>query len=301
MKKSVFILLCMMICSWGYAQKTINNYKYVVVPKRFEFLRKDNQYQLNVLTKFLMEKQNFTVLYTGDNFPPDFAQNNCLGLKTKVVNNSNVFTTKLHVELVDCFGNTVFKSDEGRSKQKDFKKGYHEAIRSAFKSFGKLKYKYEPYEEKVTQQVVTQTVDNQKATNQISEKTDVVVQETVKTIEKTDVVVQETIKKGEEKLKTAVEEKTVSGLKNEKSIQSSTSLANRSTTEKLLYAQAIDNGFQLVDQNPKIVFVIQKTSLPDVFLLKNKKGTFFKKGDFWIAEYYNEDNELIQEQLKVKF
>ena len=57
---------------------------------------------------------------------------------------SSMFTTKSIVELRDCYNNVVFSSNVGKSKEKEYKKAYHEAIRNAFKSVQTLKYKYTP-------------------------------------------------------------------------------------------------------------------------------------------------------------
>ena len=44
------------------AQTDLNQYKYVSVPDRFDFLKTSDQYQLSSLTQFLLTKQGFTVL-----------------------------------------------------------------------------------------------------------------------------------------------------------------------------------------------------------------------------------------------
>ena len=44
------------------AQTDLNQYKYVAVPDRFDFLKTSDQYQLSSLTQFLLTKKGFTVL-----------------------------------------------------------------------------------------------------------------------------------------------------------------------------------------------------------------------------------------------
>ena len=46
------------------AQNTINNFKYVVVPERFSFLKQDDQYSLNNLTKALLQGYALDASYT---------------------------------------------------------------------------------------------------------------------------------------------------------------------------------------------------------------------------------------------
>lgn len=126
-----------------FAQKNINSYKYILVPKQFEFQKSADQYQLNSLTKFLFEKSGFTVLFTDENFPADLAANSCLGLKAKVINDSGMFSTKMNVVLTDCTNQVVYSTTDGKSKEKDYKTAFHEALRMAFADIENLKYTYD--------------------------------------------------------------------------------------------------------------------------------------------------------------
>ena len=49
MKKIIVLLL--FISSSIYAQKKINDYKYIIVPNKFDFASKEDQYQTSSLTK----------------------------------------------------------------------------------------------------------------------------------------------------------------------------------------------------------------------------------------------------------
>jgi flagella basal body P-ring formation protein FlgA len=70
----------------------------------------------------------------------------------------------------------------------------------------------------------------------------------------------------------------------------------------LLYAQPIENGYQLVDATPKLVLKIFKTSQPDYFtaVSEAKNGVVFKKEGVWYFEYY-ENNVLKSEKITIKF
>jgi len=70
----------------------------------------------------------------------------------------------------------------------------------------------------------------------------------------------------------------------------------------LLYAQPIENGYQLVDATPKLVLKIFKTSQPDYFtaVSESKNGVVFKKEGVWCFEYY-ENNVLKSEKMNIKF
>lgn len=69
-----------------------------------------------------------------------------------------------------------------------------------------------------------------------------------------------------------------------------------------LYAQPIENGYQLVDATPKLVLKIFKTSQPDYFtaVSDTKNGVVFKKEGAWYFEYY-ENNVLKSEKITIKF
>lgn len=115
-----------------FAQKTINSYKYIIVPKQYEFQKSEDQYQLNSLTKFLFEREELVVFFSDDSYPKDLAENACVALKAMVKNNSNLLTTKVTINLVDCYNAVIYSSPLGKSKFKDYKKAYQDAIRKAF-------------------------------------------------------------------------------------------------------------------------------------------------------------------------
>lgn len=70
----------------------------------------------------------------------------------------------------------------------------------------------------------------------------------------------------------------------------------------VLFAQPIANGFQLVDNSPKVIMKIFKTSSENCFIAvkENLHGVLFSKGNVWFFEYY-ENEKLISERINVKF
>ena len=99
-KICVFLLILSTTTSL-WAQLSINDYKYVSVPDKFDFLKSNDQYQLSSLTKFLLKKNGFTVLNKSDNYPMDLAQNNCLLLNANVVKIKGLLTTKLQLRTLN--------------------------------------------------------------------------------------------------------------------------------------------------------------------------------------------------------
>ncbi|WP_435255330.1 hypothetical protein [Tenacibaculum sp. A30] len=143
------LLIALFISTASFAQKSINNYKYIIVPSKFDFVKEKDKYQTSSLTKFLFNKYGFTAFLDDENLPDEIANNRCLALTGTVKDESGMFTTKSVIELTDCYNKVVFTSKEGRSKEKEYKKAYQEAIRDAFKSIEALKYKYIPLQEDV--------------------------------------------------------------------------------------------------------------------------------------------------------
>lgn len=142
MKK--YIVLFLLFSAVGFAQD-LNDYQYALVPSKFSFLKEENMYNLNVLSKLYMQKYGFESYLDNEKFPSDFANNNCSKIFIDVVNNSNMFTTKLSIVVKDCKNTILFKSEEGKSNEKEFKVAYTIALREAFDNFSVLKlHKYQP-------------------------------------------------------------------------------------------------------------------------------------------------------------
>lgn len=114
----------------------------VIVPNRYTFQKEDNQYQLNALTKFLLEKQGFKA-YMESEVPAELLQNPCDALRADVKNQSNMMTSKVQFILTDCANKTVFTSEIGKSREKEFKKSYQEALRNAFEGNALATFKSE--------------------------------------------------------------------------------------------------------------------------------------------------------------
>lgn len=74
----------------------------------------------------------------------------------------------------------------------------------------------------------------------------------------------------------------------------------KSSANEIYYAQATENGFQLVNSEPKIVMVLWPTAAENVFLAKGKSAIVFKENGFW---YYSENDGTLGEkqQLTIKF
>ncbi|WAC03601.1 hypothetical protein N7U66_09090 [Lacinutrix neustonica] len=133
-----------------FAQNDLNEYKYIIVPTKFEFQNNESQYNLNAQLKFLFEKNNFNTLMSSEALPEDLINNGCLSLKANLIDESNLFKTRIKIQLKNCRDEVVYTSNQGMSREKAYKKAYQEAIRSAFESIKTLNYKYVPITDTIT-------------------------------------------------------------------------------------------------------------------------------------------------------
>lgn len=145
--KNIFTLLALLYTVLSFSQASgqttsVNDYKYVVLPEQFEFLKTPNQYNLNSLTKMMLEKYGFTVFYTNEKMPDELAIDKCKALYANLNRHSALLSTHINVSLKDCNGVTVYQTETGKSKEKEYKKAYIDALRQASRSFDNLNYKY---------------------------------------------------------------------------------------------------------------------------------------------------------------
>lgn len=271
MKKLVFLSFFMISISIV-AQKTVNNYEYVVVDGQFDFLKKTDQYQTSSLTTFLFNKYGFKAFINTDDLPSEITNNRCNALFASAKKVSSMLTTKMSIVFKDCNGKVVFTSIVGKSKEKEYKKTYHEAIRNAFLDPVIQGYKY-------TEQKNTVVASQTKIVTPKSE-TPTTTQKILLTGNKKPIVIATEVPKQLLK-KTPVRSEVKS-------------------TTTTLYAQANENGFQLIDTTPKVIFKILKTNQINLFIVEDKNGIFYKSGSGWIVEYY-ENGKLIQKEYQVKF
>lgn len=137
--KTKILLLLIFISSYGFSQ-SVNDYKAVIIPLKYDFMKTDNQYRLATLTKFNLNKAGFEAFYANDAIPQDY--NRCELLNVDVIRDNGFLVTKLYVTFKDCYGKIIFTSEIGKSKIKDFDGAYAEALNQAFLSINALQYKY---------------------------------------------------------------------------------------------------------------------------------------------------------------
>ncbi|OIQ21369.1 MAG: hypothetical protein BM557_03720 [Flavobacterium sp. MedPE-SWcel] len=118
--------------------QSIGDYKYLVVPERFEFQSESGEFDLNELTKKMFEREGFVVFYSKDQMPPELALDKCKAAYVDLHRESNFTRTRMTITITDCWGRVLFTSDEGVSKAKEHKRAAHESLREASHSLYKM-------------------------------------------------------------------------------------------------------------------------------------------------------------------
>lgn len=253
MKKYLSLFLLLLSFS-GFAQNTIPtpNYKYILVPERFSFLKEKNQYSLNTRLKSLLEDKGYIVYLDDANLPTEIANNKCMAMNAELLEKNSMFSTNLTLVLKDCKGNVIVKSKEGKSREKEYKPAYTLALMDAVGSIDEIT----PGTAPVAAVATVQPVGSAVAATVVLATT----------------------------------------------IPSSPAQATATAATGTLYAQPTATGFQLIDNTPKIVLSLFKTSVADYFIGDNgaAKGIVFRKDNNWVFEYYK-NNSLITENLSIKF
>ena len=267
MKNIILVVFLIMSNFFVFGQvKKVNNYKFIVVPDRFDFLKQKDEYKTSSLTKFLLKKNGFTVVLNSEQYPKDLIDNPCSGLKALVLDKSSVFKVKVVIELRDCSNRLLYTSEEGVSRLKEYKKGFQEAIRKAHASMNNIAY--EPF-----------------------------LLETIRKDKKEIVIVDPVLVKEGKEIKLKSEIPAINNIQKAVLV---VPINNIVLASSVLYAQPVENGFQLINSKPTVVFVILKTKVKGVFILKDKNGVLYKKEGVWIAEFY-ENGTFIEKKYQVKF
>jgi len=272
--KTRFILF-LLITFFGFnsinAQSNVDGYKYVIVPKKFDFLGEADKYRLNTLTKVLFEKYGFITVMEDEALPEDAMNNSCMALKSNVIKVRGTFSSKLQVELKNCRGDVLFTSRVGQSNDKKYQVAYTLALREAFQSFESLNYQYN--EEEALVEIKSNTAEIEK------------LKEEIKTLKEK----KEAITELPQEEKPVLTEVTA------------TEIAKPLDVNKYqLQAKKVFNGFQLIDDTSKVVMTIYTSGVKDVFIVKGEDAIIYKKGEKWI---YSEasDKDLLTKLIAIKF
>jgi hypothetical protein len=269
--KTRILLLLLFIASYSFSQ-SVNDYKGVIIPMKYDFLKTENQYRLQTITKMNLQKAGFQAFYSNEQIPADFTDR-CSLLYVDVKKDNAFLISKLYIVLKDCYGLIVFQSAIGKSREKEFETAYADALNQAFISVYALNYKYN-------------------GNTNFSPKSGIVSQSVPVAVPPAVVVPEVAVPA------VAVVPIPVIASKNE-SIEPKIS-ENKSAG--LLYAQPTSYGYQLIDSEPKVVMKVYKTSNPASYMATkgSVQGVLVSKDNQWFFEYYQND-KMISEKIEVKF
>ncbi|MGO4912243.1 hypothetical protein [Leeuwenhoekiella sp. W20_SRS_FM14] len=140
MKKNI-VCLVLIICGLSMSAQELQDYKYIVIPQKFEFQNEAGEYDLNALTRFLFIKYGFNAYLENEELPSDLNTSGCNTLYARA-DVSGFLSTNAAISLVNCRGKEVFALPEGKSKIKTFKEGHQDAFRKAFAGLEDMGYSY---------------------------------------------------------------------------------------------------------------------------------------------------------------
>ena len=260
MKTKIYIFLLVLSVNMNaLAQSSINDYKYVSVNERFDFLKTADQYQLNSLTAFLFKKNGFTVVNKQNNYPQDLAQNNCLELRANVISVKGFLKTKLQLVLTNCKENVVFTSEIGKSKLKNYKDAYYEALRDAF-ALTEFNYTYNGSASSVILPMPPKTT----------------VLQLVK----------------EEPVPVVVTKQVIETVPIPQVLEGSNPLTEVSTG---LEIKQTNSGYDFIDSSSKkIKYSAHSTLFDSVYIVEGQAGIIYKRGQNWVREYIENGKTTIE-------
>ena len=282
MTKAFYILSFLLVFHFNsFSQTSVNDYKYIVIPNHYDFLKEKDQYQINSLTKFLFNKYGYEAYMQDEEFPEDLQVNRCLALTADVFEESALLKTKLRIDLKDCNGNVIKSSKVGESREKEYAKAYNSALRNAFETYQHLSYNYQPNASILSKASTTTAVKI--ITSEQDEITRL--KQEIKSLKQDNIE--------------SVEVSTPNKVSTPKEIEA-TKIEPTKIKSDALYAQSIENGFQVVDGTPKVVMILLATSAKEVFLVKDKNAVVFKNGNQWMYSEIN-GNKVKENSLNIKF
>lgn len=286
MKKLIqLIIVLLFVQSSVLAQSNLNDFKYVLIPKQYDFQRFEDQYQLNSLTKFLFNKYGFEAYFESEDIPSDVSQDRCLALRADLKKLKGFLITRLQFELKDCNGNIVSTSKVGETKVKQYDTAYNIALRQAFETYQNANYSYQP---KAKATPIAET------SNKVE---DAVVTASDLTPEAKEEVVED--------VKSEVETKPINTPESKASeVQETVKVQSApepiKVADKSWYASPIDNGYKVLDANKSTVMTLLYSGATDVYMVKDKNAIVFKKDGYWMYSS-NDGNGIKVNRIDLKF
>ncbi|MBO3117260.1 hypothetical protein J4050_10905 [Winogradskyella sp. DF17] len=268
MKKIHLVILFCLMFVFAFAQKkSINNYKYIIVPIQFDFSKGKDTWRINTLTKYLFKEEGFEVYFDEQELPKDLFKDRCLALYANVEDVKGGFLkTRVQISLKDCYGEIVMLSKIGESKKKKYKEAYEEGIREAFESIRDLNYTYSP-----------------KAKEELKVEDNVAVSAIAADVSET---FKATDSKASPEIRIEETTNEVKG-KNEKS--------------SFLKLKPITLGYEVLNDKGEVTMVLLATSSRDIFIVKDKSAIIYKNADGNFMYSENDGTSIVQKPISIRF
>ena len=213
-----------------------------------------------------------------NSYPKDLSEDRRLLLDVSVEKLKGFLKTKLEVQFRNCRSEIIYKSEIGTSKQKDFQKAYHEALRSAFESVAALEYRYEARQSSVVAKDTSPILSAKApASVEMSAPNKVPPVPEVPVVSSAAVV-------------TSVPPPAPKAPKTPKVVVSQ-------DEKNTILVKATNYGFKVLDVvSDKVLYTLHATIYDGVFIIDNKPGIAYQRGNRWVREYVS-DSKIVIEPL----
>ena len=95
-----FLLILVLFQKSLICQTDINQYKYVSVSDRYDFMKIVDEHQISSLVTFLLKKNGFSIVEKNKNYPTDLALDPCLLLNLNIKKLKSLLQTKLELQFI---------------------------------------------------------------------------------------------------------------------------------------------------------------------------------------------------------
>lgn len=304
------MLIFFLYCFTALSQKSINDYKYVVVPYQFNFLNTEDKYRVNTLTRHLFNNNGFTAYFDKQEQPEDLFQDRCLAMYADVKKTKSFLATKVQIEIKDCRGEILFTSKMGKTKEKDYRKAYGIAIREAFESVKLLNYSYTPKAE-IFSKMSTDNEDKVTEADKVSKAE-------IERLKNEVIALKEEKNKAEAEAKGVLKPRKVESVKeerrntNDNDIEQESVKANKTNEVESVYffkgkAHTLvkkESGFELLDDKNNVVYKLLPTTKNNIFIALGafKEGVAIQdlNSKKLSIEFYNSEQKLVVEDYQLK-
>lgn len=150
---TLLLLIAACITSTAQTLTDLNNYKYVVVANQYDFQNSSNQFRFNEHIVFELKKKGFKAFLASKPMPKDMNKEQCNTLQLHLEGNTGLFT-KMQFFFKDCNGQTIYATEEVRSKTKDYQKDFRLCLLQTMQELDGFYHSYRTESNEVEEAIV---------------------------------------------------------------------------------------------------------------------------------------------------